>query len=310
MNNQDQQASNYSMRTQKCRYCHQDIPINSKKCPFCQKTLKMSGCLLSLIIFFIVIGFLIASVIITALLFGFLGTSRSANSDSVSTNVIMESGTEPEEEISNEESQPIEHIVEEYILEIEPTCTMPGIEKGICVECGEEIEREIPPTEHTPSDPVIEVLATFDTNGLIRQRCLICGTVLSEEEYVPSSDERIELYKAECNTYSYSDIIHDPDNYKGEHAKFTGKVVQLAKEKRQSDGSYACEMRVNVTKGEYGLWNDTIYVILRREADSNRIIEDDILTFYGELQGLYSYTAIFGNKITIPQMRAYIYEIN
>ena len=69
-------------------------------------------------------------------------------------------------------------------------------------------------------------------------------------------------------------------------------------------------LRVDVTEGTY-LWSDTVYVNYRRKSDNeSRILEDDIITMYGELAGIKEYTSALGISISIPSLTAVYIEIN
>lgn len=62
---------------------------------------------------------------------------------------------------------------------------------------------------------------------------------------------------------------------------------------------------MNITKNQYGYWEDTIYVDYeRKSANESRILEDDIITLYGELNGIKKYIAVLGNEISIPHFVA------
>lgn len=122
-----------------------------------------------------------------------------------------------------------------------------------------------------------------------------------------------EKYKAQCETYDYKTISRYPDEYKGKKAKFTGKVVQVI-EGTESLTYY----RVNVTKTEYQYtdyvsWDDTIYVtffiLSSDEKFTTRILEDDIVNIYGELDGLQSYESVAGSTISIPAVSAEYIEL-
>lgn len=115
---------------------------------------------------------------------------------------------------------------------------------------------------------------------------------LSKEEYV-----------ANCKTYAFKDIARNPEQYKGEYAKLEGQVIQVMEE----NGFYS--LRVNITKGEYDIWSDTIMVAYQGSSTSNRILEDDIITMYGKLDGMYTYTSTMGASITVPLLRAEYVDI-
>ena len=73
-----------------------------------------------------------------------------------------------------------------------------------------------------------------------------------------------------------------------------GKVIQVIE-----DGNHI-ELRVNIN-GEY---SDTIYVMYIKKENEGRILEDDMIKFYGSFEGLLTYTSILGAEITIPQVDA------
>lgn len=69
-------------------------------------------------------------------------------------------------------------------------------------------------------------------------------------------------------------------------------------------------LRVNVTQGDYGIWDDTVMVVYEPEEDASRILEDDIVTMYGISSGLCTYTSVMGAEITIPSMLAEYIDVN
>lgn len=113
-----------------------------------------------------------------------------------------------------------------------------------------------------------------------------------------------------CKTYSYKDIFRNAEKYEGKQAKFTGEVIQVM----DVDGGSI--MRVNVTKDEYGYYDDTIYVEWADDDKNNdpaaekRFIEDDIITIYGELGGTETYESTMGGNVTIPKLYAKYIKLN
>ena len=104
-------------------------------------------------------------------------------------------------------------------------------------------------------------------------------------------------YKKKCKSISYKKLARKPDKYEGKKVKFTGKIIQVMED------DYETCFRIDVTRGKYGVWDDTVYVEFY--GDSNkRFLEDDIVTFYGEFNGLHTYESIFGASITIPSVEA------
>ncbi|MBQ8204003.1 MAG: hypothetical protein IJZ75_06980 [Clostridia bacterium] len=127
------------------------------------------------------------------------------------------------------------------------------------------------------------------------------------------SSEKIEqnsqpelTYEEEIATYGEIDfetLSRNPDKYKGEKFKFTGEVIQVL----EASFGDIVELRINVTKQTYEYidsvtWTDTIYATVELPDGEDRILEDDIITFYGECKGLYSYTSVLGSKISLPKI--------
>ena len=123
---------------------------------------------------------------------------------------------------------------------------------------------------------------------------------------IEGSDTAIsrDEYKAQCQDISYDDLARNPDLYEGQYIKFTGKVIQTQEEEN------SVVLRINVTEDEYGFWDDTILVGYNYSEGESRILEDDIVTFYGISSGLINYESITGQSITIPGVAAQYIDIN
>jgi hypothetical protein len=128
---------------------------------------------------------------------------------------------------------------------------------------------------------------------------------LSDGEYQKAIDLILEdQYKQSCEQYQYKDIARNPREYDGKKAFFNGKVIQVLESGNQVD------LRVNVTKGEYGFYDDTIYVeYQRKDVNEPRILEDDIIAIWGNLDGLETYTAVLGQTVSIPKLKMLYYEL-
>lgn len=123
---------------------------------------------------------------------------------------------------------------------------------------------------------------------------------IQSEQTAISEDE----YKSNCGTVNYTDVARNPNNYIGESVVFKGKVVQI-----QENGNNVI-LRVNVTEGEYGIWDDTLYIEYKRKSENeSRILEDDIITVYGKMNGIKNYQAVMGNQISIPYLLAEYIDI-
>lgn len=100
-------------------------------------------------------------------------------------------------------------------------------------------------------------------------------------------------YKAQCQVYTYDEIARHPEQYEKKLAKFTGKVVQVIR-----DGNNL-QLRVNVTMKYGSYYEDTMYVYYT-VSNNNNILEDDIITMYGELRGIKTYETVLGAEMSIP----------
>ena len=60
-------------------------------------------------------------------------------------------------------------------------------------------------------------------------------------------------------------------------------------------------MLVEVTRGEYGFWDDTIAVFYPGTVD---VYEDDIINLWGECTGAYQYTSVAGWNLSVPGILA------
>ncbi len=135
------------------------------------------------------------------------------------------------------------------------------------------------------------------------------SALLDDNSSIDSTSEKPvisrEEYIASCEAIPYNDIARNPNNYIGKHAVFTGEVVQV-----QESGEDVM-LRVAVTEDEYGIWDDIVYVDYERKYENeSRILENDTITLYGEVNGIKKYTAVFGNEISIPHILAEYIVIN
>lgn len=196
------------------------------------------------------------------------------------------------------EGKPSGHVVDEWEVTQEPTCTEAGSREGTCTACGEIVKEEVEATGHTPAEDweIIEE-ATSTSAGKRAILCVDCGEQIETETYELSEEEKEEAFKDECETYTYEEIARDPDDYIGEKARFTGKVIQVM----QKGNSYT--LRVNITKTRWG-YDDTILVSYSAKDGDSRILEDDIVTMYGFLGGTYTYETVMGSSLTVPLLYA------
>ena len=97
----------------------------------------------------------------------------------------------------------------------------------------------------------------------------------------------------------YEEMARNGNNHKGEKLQITGTVIQVTD---SADGG--ATLRV-ATNGNY----DGIYIvqISKNEWQSHRLLENDVITFYGYVYGLYSYKSVMGGQITVPALIVKLY---
>ena len=118
-----------------------------------------------------------------------------------------------------------------------------------------------------------------------------------------------KAYKNSCKTLSFKDLSRNPDKHKGEKLKYTGLVIQVQEDEHWLDDNTTVDLRINVTKDEYGLWDDTIYATVELPKNADRILEKDIITIWGECDGKYSYTSVLGSDVTLPKINIEYYSV-
>ena len=105
----------------------------------------------------------------------------------------------------------------------------------------------------------------------------------------------VEEIKATAKQIPYDELARNTESYIGEIIYYKGKVVQVIEESGQKMG-----LRVEVTEGEYGIWDDLVWV----NYEGPRLLEDDIIHFWGRVEGRYSYITVLGATVTIPEITA------
>lgn len=120
-----------------------------------------------------------------------------------------------------------------------------------------------------------------------------------------------EEFKNSCESIDYATLARNPDKYKGNNYVFTGKVIQVTESTWYNKN---VDLRIDITEESYEYlegsnWTDTIYAIVEIPDGEDRILEDDIITFWGTCDGMYTYESIFGQKISLPKIDIKYFEL-
>lgn len=198
---------------------------------------------------------------------------------------------------------PEAHNITDWQVSKKATCTESGEETGKCSLCGKEFSREIDKVAHTPGDWEIVKKASLSESGTRVKKCTVCGEDLESESFELDEKEREKLYKDECKSVSYKEMARDPEAYKGKYVKVTGEVIQVVE--ATSSLNY-CSYRVDITKkgSYYTYYTDTVYINYDGFGKTPKIIEDDIVTFWGVCMGSKTYETVMGASVTIPYIVA------
>ena len=123
-------------------------------------------------------------------------------------------------------------------------------------------ESEVDPIDEEPVSDEAEAPSAEETD--------------SEEEVSETDDE----YKASCAEYSYKDVLRNPDEYIGKRIKITAKVSSVHDEGLLNPVKYYFVY----TNDEYDMWlGDQYGVFDYRETEDPKILDDDVITVYGEI---------------------------
>ena len=107
-----------------------------------------------------------------------------------------------------------------------------------------------------------------------------------------------QVYIDSCESVEYKDVERNPNQYKGKKIKVMGSVEQV------SEGWFN-SVTMRIDEGDSRMW----YVTYSRTDDNEpRILEGDNLTFYGECEGVETYTNLLGERVTIPALDAKMYR--
>lgn len=198
-----------------------------------------------------------------------------------------------------EETEPT-HTFAEWKVTKEPTCIEEGIQERVCSVCGKSETKTVAKVDHKFVEG--EVILADVQNGKMykKTKCSVCGAE-SKKSISVSKDELVKYYKDNSSTYTYEEIARSPEEYKGKLAVFTGKVVQVS-------GNV---LRVSITRyGTYSTYyKDTIYVTYNYD-EGLKVLENDIITIYGVLNGEKTYKTVLGAHVTIPSFDVYYAELN
>ena len=123
----------------------------------------------------------------------------------------------------------------------------------------------------------------------------VCVAALSTGNSTPTTTMNVEEQISTAKQIPYDELARNTENHIGEIVTYRGKIAQVIE---QFGGKMG--LRVEVTEGAYGIWDDLVWV----NYTGPRLLQGDIIQFWGRVEGRYSYTTVLGANVTIPEITA------
>lgn len=128
----------------------------------------------------------------------------------------------------------------------------------------------------------------------------------AEQEQAAQAEK--EAYIAACETVDWTELARNPEAYKGKQLKIQGEVAQIQKGGWFADGG--CRLYEDYTFAQGSFYKKEWYVSVDVEKSKPRILEDDIVSFYGEFTGTTEVTRAFSrNKEDVLCLEVKYYAI-
>ena len=105
-------------------------------------------------------------------------------------------------------------------------------------------------------------------------------------------------WQAAAQTVAFEDLARNTEAWVGKLVHLRGVVMQV------SELDAGATLLVYVTKPEKMPWTDTVWVDFPGYGPGQRVLEGDLIDFVARVDGRHSYTAVLGQRITLPRMTA------
>lgn len=130
---------------------------------------------------------------------------------------------------------------------------------------------------------------------------------VSSEESKPQESK--EDYIKSAKEIAYKDLAREPDQYKGQRIKITVQISQIISGGLFTSGGYRCYEDYDLGKGDTWLKKEW-FVDYKLPEGASKILEDDVITFYGEFDGTTEMErALTGTKDEVPVLKAVYYDL-
>ena len=133
-------------------------------------------------------------------------------------------------------------------------------------------------------------------NGLVTDELLQSLNVVEKVQDAVQKEASKSEYSGD---YTYDQLARNPDTYKGQKMKFTGKVIEAGND------DDICYARVRLNSN----YDTVLFVTYESNLLGYRLLDDDAITIYGTSLGVYSYQSVGAGTITIPWINADMIEM-
>lgn len=128
-------------------------------------------------------------------------------------------------------------------------------------------------------------------------------TVSDEAQALPRDE-----YIAACQEYDYKTLLKNAESLKGTKVVLTGEVNQVVYE--SDTGEDESEYKVAITYDEDLDWYDDDIILYFTRGDTEKLIEEDRVTIYGEVLGEESYETILNESRTVPSIKGVYVDVH
>lgn len=128
---------------------------------------------------------------------------------------------------------------------------------------------------------------------------VVGGVGIAIDQTSSTPDYNVDEVKSDAQTVDYDELLRNIEDYEGASVEYRGQVMQVI----DRDGDQYI-LRVAVTRESFG-WDDDVYI----SWEGERVLEEDIIRFWGVVEGPITYETVLGNERTIPEITAVDIEV-
>jgi len=127
----------------------------------------------------------------------------------------------------------------------------------------------------------------------------------AQESKLESKDEYIKS----CKVIEFSDLCRYPEKYKGTRIQIAGQVTQFLAGSSFSEEAFALYEDYEILSEENSTYLQKKWYIAYTQPSEERILVNDIITFYGVYDGIMSVSTVLGADEQVPRMIAKYHSI-